>query len=190
MSAVVDTSDSRDFSRHFVLRDGTPVLIRAIRPDDADKVRVAFHKLDADSVYTRFFSHKKDLSSEELDRLGGADFVHAVVLVVSIGAGADEMLVGGGSYYVYPAADGRQVAEIAFTVEEDYHGQGLSSQLLALLAEIARGQGIARFEAEVLAGNSAMLSVFQHSGLPMTTTHEDGVVHVVLELANPAVAET
>ena len=190
MSGPAGATHPRDFSRRFVLRNGTPVLIRAIRPDDADRVRVAFHKLDAESVYTRFFSHKKELSTEELDRLGGADFVHAVVLVAAIGSGADESLIGGGSYYVRDAADSAPQAEIAFTVEEDYRGQGLSRQLLALMAEIARGQGIARFEAEVLAGNAAMLSVFQHSGLPMTTTHEDGVVHVVLDLANLALAET
>ena len=37
--------------------------------------------------------------------------------------------------------------------------------------------------AEVLAGNTPMLKVFQHSGLPMRTQAEDGVVHVVMELA-------
>ena len=183
MNAVAGTDDPRDFSRRFVLRDGTPVLICAIRPDDVERVRATFYRLDAESVYTRFFSHKKDLSAEEVERLGGADFVHAVVLVAVIGSGAEEAIVGGGSYYVHTAADGTQLAEVAFTVEDDYQGRGLSSQLLALLADIARGQGIARFEAEVLAGNAPMLTVFQHSGLPMTKTQDDGVVHVVLQLA-------
>lgn len=182
---MIDTSDLSHFSQPAVLRNGTKVLIRAIRQADADKVRVAFHKLDPESIYTRFFSHRKELSTEELDRLGGADFVHVVVLVAAVGSGADETLVGGGSYYVDDTADGERRAEIAFTIEEDYRGQGLSSQLLALLATIARGQGIARFEAEVLAANSAMLSVFHNSGLPMTRTSDEGVVHVVLDLANP-----
>lgn len=187
---MIDTSDLSHFSQSAVLRNGTPVLIRAIRPDDADKVLAAFHKLDAESIYTRFFSHKKDLSTEELGRLSGVDFLHAVVVVAAINGGADETLIGGASYYVHVAADGARVAEIAFTVEEDYHGQGLSTQLMALMTEIARGQGIARFEAEVLAGNSPMLSVFQNSGLPMTKTHEDGVVYVVLDLANPTPTPT
>ena len=59
-----------------------------------------------------------------------------------------------------------------------------------LLVGIARGQGIARFEAEVLAGNAAMLSVFESSGLPMTKTQEDGVVSVELDLALTAPAGT
>ena len=187
-TTMIEPSDLSHFSQPAALRNGTPVLIRAIRPDDADRVRAAFHKLDAESIYTRFFSHKKDLSTEELGRLSGVDFSHAVVLVAAIGSGANERLIGGASYYVHDAADGARVAEIAFTVEEGSQGQGLSTQLMALMTEIARGQGIARFEAEVLAGNSAMLSVFQNSGLPMTKTHEDGVVYVVLDLANPAPA--
>ena len=185
---MIDASELSHFRQPAQLRNGTRVLIRAIRPDDAGRVLMAFHRLDAESIYTRFFTHKKDLSTEELDRLSGADFAQAVVLVAAIGSGADEVLIGGVSCYVHQTAGGERLAEIAFTVEEDYRGQGLSSQLLALLAGIARGQGIARFEAEVLAGNAAMLAVFQNSGLPMTKTLEDGVVHVELDLALPVPA--
>jgi GNAT superfamily N-acetyltransferase len=178
--------DPRHFRQPIVLRDGTPAVIRAIRPDDVDKVVAAFHKLEPESIYTRFFSYRKELTAAELDRLGGADFVHAIVLVVAVGTGADETLIGGASYNVHTGADGAKVAEVSFTIEEDYQGQGLSSRLLLLLADIARSQGISHFEAEVLPGNSLMLSVFQHSGLPMTMTKHESVVHVLMDLAeNP-----
>jgi len=184
MNKMSDVRDFSHFSRQVTLRDGTPVLIRAIRPDDVDKVVVAFHELDPQSVYTRFFSYRKELKAEDLDRLGGADFVNSVVLVVAIGAGADEVLIGGVSYHVRAAVDGTRVAELAFTIEEDYQGQGLASKLLALVTDIARSQGISQFEAEVLASNSPMLSVFHHSGLPMTESGDDGLVHVMLDLVN------
>jgi RimJ/RimL family protein N-acetyltransferase len=185
MSDINNPHELSHFSQPARLRDGTPVLIRAIRPDDMDRVVAAFHKLDPQSIYSRFFTHKRELSAGDLRRLGGADFVHAAVLVVSLAGGADETLIGGVSYYVRTAADAKPVAEIAFTIEEDYQGQGLAGQLLALATGIARSQGIARFEADVLASNAAMLRVFQHSGLPMTKTADDGVVHVVLELGEP-----
>jgi RimJ/RimL family protein N-acetyltransferase len=56
---------------------------------------------------------------------------------------------------------------------------------MSLLTEIGRERGIRRFEAEVLAGNTPMLKVFQRSGLPMTRHAEDGVVHVELDLGAP-----
>jgi RimJ/RimL family protein N-acetyltransferase len=170
------------FSRAQRLRDGTPVLIRAIRSDDRERVIAAFHKLDQETIYTRFFSAKKELSDADLGRIDASDFVHAAVLVASLGSGADETLIGGGAYTVIERPDAVPTAEVSFTIEEDYHGKGLSTLFMALLIEIGREHGIRRFEAEVLAGNTPMLKVFQHSGLPLTRHTEDGVVHVVMEL--------
>ena len=158
------------------------MLIRAIRPDDRERIIAAFHKLDQQTIYTRFFSAKKELSEADLGRIDASDFVHAAVLVATLGSGADETIIGGGAYTVIQRPDGVPTAELSFTIEEDYHGQGLSTLFMALLTEIARERGIRRFEAEVLAGNTPMLKVFQHSGLPMTRHVEDGVVHVVMDL--------
>ncbi len=37
------------------MREGRPVLIRAVRADDRERIVAAFHKLDPQAVYTRFF---------------------------------------------------------------------------------------------------------------------------------------
>ncbi|MGL6110952.1 MAG: GNAT family N-acetyltransferase [Rubrivivax sp.] len=177
-----DTHPRIGFSRQAHLRDGTPVLVRAIRHDDRDRIIAAFHKLDPQTIYTRFFSAKKELTDVDLGRIDASDFEHAVVLVATLGSGDDEVIIGGGAYTVLDRPDGVPTAEVSFTIEEDYQGQGLSSLFMALLSEIGRDHGIRRFEAEVLAGNLPMLKVFQHSGLPMTRHLEDGVVHVVMDL--------
>jgi RimJ/RimL family protein N-acetyltransferase len=174
-----------DFNRQAQLRNGTPVLIRAIRPDDRERIIAAFHKLDQDTIYTRFFSAKKELTANDLGRIEASDFVQAAVLVATLGSGADETIIGGGAYTVIQRPDGVPTAEVSFTIEEDYHGQGLSTLFMALLTEIGRERGIRRFEAEVLAGNTPMLKVFQRSGLAMTRHAEDGVVHVEMDLGAP-----
>ena len=84
------------------------------------------------------------------------------------------------------AADGSRSAEVAFTVEEDYQGKGVAGRLIRHLVDVARECGIARFEADVLTGNKAMLNVFARSGLPMLQKREDGVVHVTLALTGTA----
>jgi RimJ/RimL family protein N-acetyltransferase len=171
-----------DYNRHETLRDGTPVLIRAIRADDRERIIAAFHKLEAQTIYTRFFSAKRELSEADLGRIDANDFVRAAILVATLPSGDDEIIIGGGAYTVVPASDGVPTAEVSFTVEEDYHGQGLAGIFMRLLTEIGRERGIRRFEAEVLAGNPAMLAVFARSGLPMTKRTEDGVVHVEMDL--------
>jgi RimJ/RimL family protein N-acetyltransferase len=179
--------DASHFRLPWRLRDGTPVVIRAVRDDDRARIVRAFHELEPESVYTRLFSYRKELTQEDLDRLAGANFVDSVVLVVAKeGGDGDEILLGGVSYYARTAADGARVAEIAFTIEEDYQGQGLASKLLQLAVDIARSQGIARLEADVLAGNAAMLGVFRHSGLALTETAQEDVIHVEMDLGAAA----
>ena len=188
MRPMSDTPPTPRFSHPARLRNGTTVLIRAIRPDDRQRIIDAFHKLEQETIYTRFFSAKKELTEADLGRIDAADFEHAVVLVATLPSGHDEIIIGGGAYTVLDRPGEPKTAEVSFTVEEDYHGQGLSGLFMRLLTQIGREHGIQRFEAEVLAGNVAMLKVFQRSGLPMSKQVEDGVVHVAMDLdkASPA----
>jgi len=153
------------------------VSIRAIRPGDKERLVNAFRGLDRGSVYSRFFSYKKALADEEVRRVTECDGVSKVALVATVGGGEREIIVGLGEYARTGAA-----AEIAFAVEEDFQRRGIASRLLQKLADIARANGIARFEADVLAENTPMLAVLRDSGLRMRTSHGQGVVHATLLL--------
>ncbi len=176
--------DPRRFRLPWRLRDGTPVVIRAVRADDRPRIVRAFHELEPESVYTRLFSYRKELNEADLDRIAAVDFVDAFVLVVAKEGGmqGEEVLIGGVSFYARSAEDGKRVAEVAFTIEEDYQGLGLAGKLLGLAAELARHEGIARFEAEVLPVNTPMLTVFRRSGLPIVEELRDDVIHVEMDL--------
>jgi RimJ/RimL family protein N-acetyltransferase len=180
------SDDDLDFRQPITLRDGRAALIRVMRPDDKDRLQTAFAKLDPQSIYTRFFSFRKELPERAFERIAVIDFVNLAGLVVTIGAGADETVIGGASYVSRTADDGAKVAEVAFTIEEDFQGQGLASKLLAALGALARRHGIVRFEAEVLPGNAPMLAVFQRCGLPQRRRREGGVVHLDFDLVPPA----
>ena len=164
------------------LRNGLAVTIRALRADDREKVAKAIRELDRESIYMRLFSYRNLLTEAALDRIMHFDPESEVVLIVTRGSGADEIVVGSGRYIVGPGERGQRSAEVAFMVEEDYHGLGIASRLLQHLANVARAQGIAAFDATVLAENRAMLSVFARSGLPMGKRNEGGEVQVTLTL--------
>ncbi len=151
--------------------------IRAVRPDDRERIVKAFRGLDRRSVYLRFFSYKKEPEDEELRRVTECDGVSEAVLVATVGSGDRETIVGLGEYVRSGAA-----ADIAFAVEEDFQGRGIASRLLQQLVDIARANGIVRFEADVLAANTPMLAVLRNSGLRMRTSHGQGVVHATLFL--------
>jgi RimJ/RimL family protein N-acetyltransferase len=180
-----DPIDASQFRQPSTLRDGTPVLIRAARADDRERLVTAFQGLDRQTIYTRYFSFRKGISETELKRLEEADFGRYMLLVATLGSGNDETIIAGASCVVTDASGPVPTAELAFMVEEDYQRQGLAGQMLAAICGLARQRGIARLEADVLAENPAMLAVFRRSGLPTTTSRSAGVVHLVMDLSAP-----
>lgn len=166
--------------RSETLKSGIAVTIRALRADDREKIAAAVRSLDQESIYYRLFSYRKELTERGLDRIMAIDSPRDVVIVVTHGEGTAERIVGSGRFVASDAND--RTAEVAFMVEENFHGQGVAGRLLKELAVIARKRGITALTAEVLAGNKPMLAVFAKSGLSMSKRRDGGVVHVTLSL--------
>ena len=123
-----------------VLRDGTAVCVRAIRPDDKERLRIAFARLSARSVYRRLFHSVKELTADDLQRLTEIDFRDHVGIVLTVGAGSDERLIADGRYV--RVVSGGYLAEVAFTVADDYQHRGAATLLLRELVAIAREHGV------------------------------------------------
>ena len=183
MSAT-DT-DLQHFTARHVLSNGTPIVVRAIRPDDKDRLSTTFGNLESGSIYTRFFHHKTELTEAELKQATEVDFDRVVALVVTVGSGDTETIIAGGRYVCLDGPEPPRRAEVAFLVEEDYRGQGIAGLILGHLARVAHSRGIAEFDAEVLAGNGPMLAVFARSGLTMRRRQADNVLYVTLSLPPP-----
>ena len=162
--------------------DGRRVHLRAIRPDDKQSLREGFHRLSGRSVYFRFFRPKRELSEEELKYFTEIDFVRHVALLAVLRQDGGEQPIGVGRYIEINDARPIRSAEVAFAVDEAHRGLGVATLLLRHLVVIAQAYGITTFEADVLADNEKMLEVFAHSGLPLHSTHEAGVIHVSLSL--------
>jgi|SoiMethySBSTD1v2_1073268.scaffolds.fasta_scaffold1163865_2 GNAT superfamily N-acetyltransferase len=173
--------DTRHYAAPDKLKDGTPVVVRSIRGQDREPIAAAFKSTDPQSVYMRFFTHKKELSDAELTQLTEVDPDHVVALVATPG-GEDGELLGGGRYCSDETLKVARTGELAFMTADQHHGRGIASMLLRHLIHIARAEGLANFHADVLAHNQSMLSVFRNSGLAMSQRTEAGVIHVSLSL--------
>ena len=175
-------TDPRNYFVSDTLRDGTPVSIRAIRRDDSGRVLKAFAKLGRASIYTRFFTYKKVLTGVDLKQITDVDFDRVIALVVTTSAGNEETMIAGGRYIVDDGQGPSHSAEVAFTTDDDYQGRGIARLLLGHLVQIAREKGVSQFEADVLAVNQPMLTVFRRSGLPMQQHCDGSAIHVTLSL--------
>ena len=161
-----------------LLRDGRKVVIRALRTEDKADMLAAIDRTGTESRYRRFFGAKRYFSEKEVAFFLNIDFTNHVALVAVVEEEGRAVIVAGGRYVTVRPG----VAEVAFTVIDDYQGQGIGATLLRHLAKIARGAGLKEFTAEVLPNNSPMLKVFEKSGLKFSTKREAGAVHVALQL--------
>ena len=172
-------SGASEYSAVEPLRDGRRVEIRALKPDDREGLVAAVGRASDQSLYRRFFGAKRDFSEREIAFFLNVDFVNHVALVAVLEEDGRPVIIAGGRYVVVQPGK----AEVAFAVVDRYQGQGIGAALLRHLTAIARAAGLKELIAEVLPENTAMLKVFEKSGLRVSSTREPRVVHVALGLA-------
>ena len=157
-----------------LLRDGRPIHLRPIRPDDADALRGFHESLSEETIYFRFFAPYPKLSDRDVRRFTELDYQDRVAIVALLGG----ELIGIGRY----DRVGESEAEVAFVISDQHQGRGLGSILLEHLAAAARENGIWRFVADVLPANKRMAATFAEAGFTVTSQLEDGVVHVEFDI--------
>ncbi|MFL5807454.1 MAG: bifunctional acetate--CoA ligase family protein/GNAT family N-acetyltransferase [Roseiflexaceae bacterium] len=153
----------------WALKDGTPVTIRPIRPED-EPLMVAFHEtLSEQSVYLRYFSPLKlsqRIAHERLTRICFIDYARQMALVVErrdAQSGQCQILGVGRLIKQH----GTNEAEYAIVVSDQWQGQGLGTQLLRRLIQVGRDEGLSGITAEILPDNRAMQQISQRLGFQL-----------------------
>lgn len=176
---------SRDYLEHAVLRSGTRVALRLIRPEDKELLRAGFERLSPASRYARFLAPKASLSDEELRYLCEVDHENHF----AIGAVRDDdPAVGLGIARFIRLADRPDTAEPAIAVIDDIQHQGLGSLLGLRLIAAAQERGITRFRCEVLSSNATMAGLLAQIAPDQSLEISSGVKSVEIEL--PPVSPT
>lgn len=171
-----------DLTDTITLRDGSVILMRAIRPDDVELLRQFHSRLSLDTIVMRYFRVAPELYPHEARRLTHLDYDNRMALVATTGAGVDERIVGVVRYERVTASE----AELAFVVEDQWQGRGISSKLLSHLLRYARAQGYERMMAVTMSTNVRMRAVITHAGFAFTSSYADGCVTLKLDLSTPA----
>jgi RimJ/RimL family protein N-acetyltransferase len=141
-----------------MLRDGSKVLIRQVRPADAPLLADGFARLSDRSRRMRFLARKDQLSAAELRYLTDVD--HHDHEALGALNHADGRGVGVARYV--RDTDDPHAAEIAVTIVDDWQGRGLGTELLTRLSGRARAAGICRFTALVAEDNVAMAGLLRN----------------------------
>jgi len=179
------TSPEDSFSRYLVearLPAGDAIFIRAIHPDDGERLRTFFQRLSPESMRLRFHGGRGPLHEDEIARLTSADFVDHAVLAAAFAAAPTAPVVAVAEYLrAKPPDDTR--AEVALAVLDEYQGRGVGALCLAHLTIIAQAHNLQEFEANVLSANRRAIEIFEHSGFQLTHSTSQGVLRMLLAIA-------
>lgn len=152
-----------------VLRDGTPLTLRPVLPQDALLLAALIERLSPASRRNRFLGAVK-LSAERLMQLACVDYARQMALVVTSGHGADELVIAEARFCV----DGTgSAAEFAIMVDDAWAGRGIGTWLMRALRRAAVDAGVQRLRGDVLASNAAMHALMQRCGFDSTPSDDD-----------------
>jgi GNAT superfamily N-acetyltransferase len=168
---VQESNDGREEHNTLALADGTCVLVREVRSEDASALQRLVDRLSERSIYLRYFGPMKGLSDGRARYFAEVDGADRYALVA-----LDQEDDGDIVAVVRYDREGRtNKAEYAALVEDRFQGLGLGLGLTRALIEAARKRGVRDLEALVLPENRGMIGLLRSLDLPERERWEDGV---------------
>jgi len=169
-----------ELRKRVVLKDGTVVLLRPIKPSDATLRQHLFYALSKESVETGFLGPLKAMPMKGVWPHVVVDYENEMPIVAMIEEEGVETMIGIGSYVRIP---GMNTAEVSFLVRDDWQNRGLGTRLLNYMIEIAKKKGLQRLIAWVSVNNTRMMNLFKKCGHPMRYKLEGDLYYVVIDLS-------
>jgi acetyltransferase len=174
----------RQYASGWTTRDGAPVTIRPIRPED-EPLMVRFHQaLSDETVHARYFSLLKldeRTAHERLARVCFIDYDRVMALVAEHtgpASGEPEIVAVGRLI----KAHGVKEAEFALLVADGWQRRGLGSELLRRHIGVGRDERLVRIRGDILASNAGMLRVSQRVGFTLRRDPQTATIEATLSL--------
>jgi acetyltransferase len=154
------------YMENWTARDGTPLIIRPIRPEDEPLLATFHEKLSEQTVYRRYFEHlhlSDRVRHERLTRICFNDYDREIALVAEhpgTEKGRPEIVGVARLSKSHTARD----AEFAVLVTDAYQRRGIGTELLRRLVQIGRDEKLSRITGQILRDNIGMVRSARNVG--------------------------
>jgi acetyltransferase len=162
------------------LADGTPVVIRPIKPEDEPMWHELLASCSTQSIWFRFSYLFKQTTHEMATRYCFVDYDREIGLVAEVEENGERRLIGVGRLV---ADVNHETAEYAVIVVDRWHGHGLGGLLTDYSLEVAKRWGVKKVVAETSKDNARMLATFRNRGFTLNDEQEEDVVLVSKSIA-------
>lgn len=151
--------------------NGEKITIRPSKPVDDRRIQEHYYSLPKEDVLSRFFCQKTIFARAEMESRSHVDYVNDITLMAVVGEFGFGRVIGVAECMKLPD---QNMAEVAFSISEEYKGKGIGSFFLKKLAAVARANGIAGLIAFTFPSNKAMINLFKTLPYKVRTQYEDG----------------
>lgn len=169
-----------EFVTERTLKDGTPVILRPIKPEDEPMWHELLASCSTQSIWFRFSYLFKHTTHEMASRYCFIDYDREMGIVAEVEEDGQRRLIGVGRLV---ADANHEAAEYAVIVADRWHGRGLGGLLTDYCLEVAKRWGIKKVVAETSKDNARMLATFRNRGFEFNERADQEVVLVSKSLA-------
>ena len=138
------------------LNDGTDIVIRPIRPEDAEIEAKFVRELSTEAKYFRFMNSLQELSQDMLVRFTQIDYHNEMALIAVRSDDAGDEQIGVARYTTNVD---KTSCDFALTVSDRWQGRGIAHHLMQDLMEVARDRNLKKMQGQVLSENTKMLEL-------------------------------
>jgi acyl-CoA hydrolase/GNAT superfamily N-acetyltransferase len=162
--------------------DAQKVLFRPARPTDERGIQEHFYNLDQEDVVRRFLHMKTSFVRDEMANVYQVDYIHDMTIVAVIGDPGYEKVIAVGGYFLEPASN---LAEVAYSVDKQWQGKGISTLIQEKLSQTAREQGIRGLVAYTDPANRPMIKLFNKLPYLVKSSYDGEIIALSARFDEP-----
>lgn len=166
-----------DIMGEHVFKGGVKVRFRPTKPSDEAAMRHLFYRFSKKAIHSRFFFPISIMPHQEMQTYVNIDYSTDISIVALLGEPKDETIIAEARFV---KIDEEEFGDLAFIVDEAYHGLGIAPYMYHMLIQLAKDRGLKGFVAEILEHNKAMLRVIEKGELKVFSRLEDGVFKLAI----------
>ena len=168
---------------HTVTKDGRPIRIRPLRPDDGELVEELFKSLSQRSIFFRFLRHWKSVPPEIIAYFKNTDCDLNVATVALDMSSPDQRMLG---LCGILHKSGSEKGELAVVVRDEWQGIGIGARLVEASLPGARERGMKELWGIISPENRTMIAMAGKLGFTLHRDRESDVYEMKMRFAIPS----
>ncbi len=161
---------------------GEKITFRPAKTSDSRLIQEHFYSMDKKDISKRFFGFRMHFFWDELKNMFLVDYKNKFSVIAYVGEEGLGKVIGVGMYCV---EEGKNIAEVAYSLDVGWQGKGIASKLQQKIVDAARHNGIAGLYAMTYPDNNTMIKLFKKLPYKISNRYDDGALIMETHFSEP-----